>query len=342
MPGFTVQRSGFTRVPELYYSIVQDLIANGFDLVYPASMPAAPVSGTPYAPFKATLYATAALDPFNATEPWAIHFNANASQKGDVFVSTPLQLPADGTVAQVSDTASGNALPDQGTNAPLYSGMLNTAGIVPTGPTTDLPGTFFISRANRMTPAGTENNYPMSYRITTASTGVVVFVWEDASDTTGLNFEYFCVQRPVDHVTGSATSPATAHNPMFCVFGMNGKNYRFTVRENDVFKPTLPTDAASSTPDSNAIMNGVQQVAITENNQYVITFPNGLNTQRYAYTTELDLIAYTSADVVSAYTDVPITVYGEGSPRTYKAMCANGANNTGMRILMLTAGGPMA
>jgi hypothetical protein len=64
--------------------------------------------------------------------------------------------------------------------------------------------------------------------------------------------------------------------------------------------------------------------------------PNRLNTQRYAYTDELDLIGYTSADVISQDSDVPVTVYGESSPRKYKAMKTSGPNNTGFRILVLT------
>ena len=80
--------------------------------------------------------------------------------------------------------------------------------------------------------------------------------------------------------------PATILGPVSAV-------YKFVVREVDVEKPTLPADATASNADSNAIINSKQQVAITEANQYVITFPNGLNTQRYAYTEELDLIAYT-------------------------------------------------
>lgn len=93
------------------------------------------------------------------------------------------------------------------------------------------------------------------------------------------------------------------------------------------------------TVDYAAVINARQQVAITENNKYVITFPNGFNTARYAYTHELDLIAYTSADVISADTEVSITVYGEATPRVYKAIQSNGPNNTGMRILVLKSGG---
>jgi hypothetical protein len=92
------------------------------------------------------------------------------------------------------------------------------------------------------------------------------------------------------------------------------------------------------TEDSRAIINPMNQVAITEDNKYVITFPNGLNTPRFAYTHELDIIATTSADVVSQWSEVPLTVYGETAPRVYKSMCANGPNNTGLRIMMLQEG----
>lgn len=136
---------------------------------------------------------------------------------------------------------------------------------------------------------------------------------------------------------------------------------RFVVRESDITVPypgpkyvkdafgsdydyaeggfNFGVSATEHTVDYNAVMNNKQQVAITENNKYVITFPNGFNTSRYAYTHELDMIAYTSADVISAGTEVSITVYGEPSPRVYRAMPANGPNNTGMRMLVLVSGG---
>ena len=54
------------------------------------------------------------------------------------------------------------------------------------------------------------------------------------------------------------------------------------------------------------------------------------------------MIGITSADVVSQYSSVPLTVYGESSARTYKALHANGAGNTGMRVLVLQQGGGIA
>jgi hypothetical protein len=136
---------------------------------------------------------------------------------------------------------------------------------------------------------------------------------------------------------------------------------RFIVREEDVLAP-YPTHsftknafgtnldyatggfpfgvpADKHTVDYNAVINTKQQVSISEDNKYVITFPNGLNTARYSYTHEMDMIAYTSADVISDGSEVSITVYGEATPRKYVAISANGPNNTGMRILVLKSGG---
>lgn len=116
--------------------------------------------------------------------------------------------------------------------------------------------------------------------------------------------------------------------------------YKFVVSEADVFVPSPSVRADVDRTDSSAIINTQQQVAISTGNQYLVTIPNRLNTQRYAYTDELDLIGYTSADVISQDSDVPVTVYGEASPRVYKAMKASGANNVGFRILSLISIAP--
>lgn len=120
--------------------------------------------------------------------------------------------------------------------------------------------------------------------------------------------------------------------------------YRMTVRERDVNRPTVPVLATIDTPDNKAIINGRQQVAITEGNQYVISFINGFNTARYMYKEEMDMLTYTSADVLSMWSDVSLTPYKDAAngnaPITmkYKAMHANLPNNAGMRILLLIDG----
>ena len=350
----SVQRSGFTRIPELFYAIIQDLASNGFDMVFPATIPAAPLPGTDYAPFKVTLLASPLTDPLSATQPWSIQFDAKAVQYGDVYIATPLQLPSDGTVAKNEKiTQNDEALP---------VGMLNTTGKMPdVDLTEDQTNSHFVYRSHRIKDKSTAEAYPMSYRLSITERGIALVIWEDASDNQGTRHSWMCVQRPVDRLTGAPL--IVGHCPLVAVFGMNVsvpatgpailenpvipvhlsiQPYKFIVRENDVLRPTIPVQADQDTEDSHAIMNSINQVAITENNRYVISFPNGLNTPRYAYTEEIDMIAYTSADVVSAYTDVPITVYGEGAARTYAAMQANLPFNTGMRLLLLKVGGGIA
>ena len=99
----------------------------------------------------------------------------------------------------------------------------------------------------------------------------------------------------------------------------------------------VPADQHST--DYAAVINTKQQVSISENNRYIINFPNGMNTSRYSYTHEMDLIAYASADVVGDGTEVAVSVYGEPEPRIYVGGKSNGPNNTGVRILFLKSGG---
>lgn len=140
---------------------------------------------------------------------------------------------------------------------------------------------------------------------------------------------------------------------------------KFTVREKDVLKPTYPEDATVNTPDSNAWVNEVQQQtrveyrasAETANSgsfvlagaKYVILYPNRLNTKRFRYQHDIDLVAYTSADVIAPQLTIKVNVYNEGAKdaggkvipdqaryRKYTALTPNNSYNTNMTVLMLT------
>lgn len=337
MATFSVQRNGFTRVPEMFYAMVKDLVDHGFALKFPSSPLQAPVAGSEYAKFKATLEATAATDPLTAEQPWRIQFDCltmTGDQVGDIYIASPLQLPNDGTTALL-DTSDGS------TNAvKIPAGMLNSMATLPPSHNgiTDYSEYHFIYRAHRVIDKATSLSYPMSYRISITDHGVAIYVWEDATDEDTIpRVSWFVAQRPVNHLSGVPL--VTGMAPMFCLYGLKDRLSKFVIREKDILKPSLTVPADEDTEDSAAIINSKRQVSITENNRYVMTFPNGLNTSRYMYTEELDMLAYTSADVVAQYSDVPITAYGEATARKYKAMSANGPFNTGMRILMITEGG---
>lgn len=333
MAGFTTQKGGFTSVTDIFLSIATDMVANGFALKFPTTLPQAPVAPASTPLFKATMEFTES----GINMPWRIQLDASVKNIGSINVATSLQLPNDGTTAVLIDP--------KGTKAPYPVGMVNAKGTLPllsADPTNvDFGQYYFVYRDGaQSTPVGAAA-YPLSYRLTVTDRGVALAVWEDAGDADVVPaVSWLVVQRPVDHLTGVTFT--TGHAPVFAVFGMSASTGKFVVREDDVFKPTVSVSASANSEDSRAILNVANQVSITEDNRYVITFPNGLNTPRYQYTQELDMMAYTSADVVSEFTNVPLTVYGETAPRVYKALRSLGGNSTGMRLLFLTNGGGAA
>lgn len=194
----------------------------------------------------------------------------------------------------------------------------------------------FINRGRRVLSSG--NAAPLSYRLAITPRGFWLGVWEDATTAeVATFFNWMLVQRPVDRNTGQVLTTGKA--PVFCVNSIGNLIWQFTVREQDIFRPGKRRPADTDIEDSECIINTYNQVSLSEDGKYIVTFPSRLNTSRYRYPHELDMIGITSADVVSQFTDVPLTVYGESSARTYKALHANTSSNTGMRILVLQQGG---
>lgn len=311
--GTSVERHGFTNCIDLMRSLVADLITGGMTLIYPTS------TFNPLSDKKVVLEAGTTVDSLQPTQAWRIYIEAVDEFKIQVNVATPTQLTSTGNVPLMSQ--------GMGSVTNETVGFLGQPGGTPT---------YWISRDKDKIDATNEASYPMSYRMATSDHGIAIFVWYDATDNRGNKFSWICVQRSVDPQTG--TPYVTGKSPVYCVFGYAGLIKKFIVREADVLKPSPAVDATVNSEDSKAIINVENQVCITEDNKYIITFPNGLNTPRCAYTHELDMIATTSADVISQWADVPLTVYSEQNPRMYKAMSASGANNTGMRLLMIEQG----
>lgn len=316
--GISIERTGFVSCKDMTEQLITDMKDNGFTLVFPSTF----VPGT----YKAVLEANSTVDPLNQgadPQPWRVFIHADSDFKIQMNVATPLQIKDDGTVSILSQADGGG-----------------TAGVIGDDSNPNpVPANYFVERTNSgqdITTLAIAQSYPMSYRLTITDRGFGIFVWTQASDIQGNKFSWVVVQRPVDHLTGATLVAGKA--PVFCVYSAGNIIRKFVVREADIQKPTKSVTAVSNTEDSNAIINDVKMVSINEASKYVVRFPNGLNTQRYAYTEELDLIGYTSADVVSEWSQVPIRPYGEAVDRVYKALKANGVNNTGMRIALLMTG----
>jgi hypothetical protein len=117
--------------------------------------------------------------------------------------------------------------------------------------------------------------------------------------------------------------------------------WRFVVREFDILKPQdVHKFATRHQIDSNAVINPLEQLAITDENRFVITFPTGLTTQRFMYPKEeMDLICFSSAEVVAESSNIPMTtyLYDGTNPdlRRYQGMRSTAAFGNGMRIMVL-------
>lgn len=333
----TIHRNGYSSVKELMTDLVGALASNGFNQVFPTSV--YPGEGT------VILQPTSEVDPlYDPSAPavngnsWRLAFTVNA-ERVNANAATALQLMDDGTLAK-SAWASEPKMPGEIEDWIDRSDFLGMAGQV----------------------------YPMSFLISISDHGVFIAVWDEGFDEyqnesaiISPAFRWILVQRPVDHLDGSVYLNGQA--PVFCVYTkheltyvpcLSGepqttliindqsfkqaraqKHYKFTVREADIYRPSLTRPADENREDSAAILNSCHQVSISEDNRYVITIPKGLNSTRYAYTQELDMMAFTSSDVLGQGSELELDVYG--TKYTYMALVANRVKNTGMRVFVRTA-----
>lgn len=208
---------------------------------------------------------------------------------------------------------------------------------------------------------------PFTYSLAISDHGIALQIRIEGQDDAGCRQAWVVIQRAIN---SDGTIVKTGKAPLFCMFSVNGGGsptndrplniapstitglntnlaysiQRFTVRESDVNAPTQPVNAAVHSADATAVINPLQQVAFSENNQFDFRLPQGFNTQRYSYPYEMDMVGYASADVISNGTEIQTQVYGETEGdqpklRKYKALSANSPKNTGMRLFILTEGG---
>lgn len=267
------------------------------------------------------------VNPKHATQPWRMLVDVSGAIGGAGQIKIAIANPE-----QISNAGATSTFPGAiDTNGARVMGQLGKAWSNPSSALGDV----FVNRniTNQTFDAGTT----ISYVLTATARGIAFFIWDEGSDASP-KFSWFLVQSAVNKDTGAARVDNLS--PIFCVYCCDAQPpKKFVVSESDVFRPTLSKPADEDDIDSAAILNSKQQVAIAIGNKYLVTFPNRLNTDRYAYTDELDMIAYTSADVISEDSEIPVRPYGEATDRVYRAFKANGANNTGMRLLLLVQGG---
>ena len=303
---------------------------------------------------------------FGEPQPWRVAFEAVSnktnpsagSQTLNVYAATSLQLTDTGKIADIWNVG-GTAIVDR-------AGMM---GNKPTGtagaPNTANPDEGFLNREKRV---GTNPEvYPLNYQLTLTDRGMFFGLWEGtwsviqktkARSTSDKDayFNWFVIQRPVNRYTGAPLTVGRC--PVFCINSVGYKYWKFVVREEDVLHPQqgdpdnkrdyinatgaivqestpyrIPAD--SHTQDSYAILNTTNQISLTEDSKYLISFVHNLTSPRFRYSEEIDMIGQTSADVCMAGNDLSITSYNESGPRIYRALPSNNPYNTGLRVVAL-------
>lgn len=196
---------------------------------------------------------------------------------------------------------------------------------------------------------------PLTYELTMAKRGIFFGIWDLYSETSGTKFNWVVVQRSVDRASGTIrgrvktkelgtdtytnaveaflSNTANSVAPVWCVNAVNSKYYKFNPREKDLGGPSIRTSATDNTEDSTSIINPFDQQSLTDDSKYVITFLSNLNTNRFKYPDELDLVGTVSADVIGSGTEATVTVYGEPIDRVYRALPPNSPFGTGMRLV---------
>jgi hypothetical protein len=181
---------------------------------------------------------------------------------------------------------------------------------------------------------------PISYRMVLTDHGLFLGCWGPDPEENGRGFSWLLVQRPVDKKTGVVRGLPIDNNrpgnrPLFCVNSVNGQYWKFVVREHDNPVPSARKDATENTGDSGAVINPYQQQSLTENGEYVITFLNNLNSSRFKYADELDMLGTVSSDVVGGGSEIEVNVYSEADKRKYHALWSSGSFGTKMRIMVV-------
>lgn len=135
---------------------------------------------------------------------------------------------------------------------------------------------------------------------------------------------YLTTQTP-DWVADSPTFMSTS-------IGNNGADYEL-MRTNISDTRELLGNVLHRFPDR------WQGPVTRDTGEYVLLFPFGICSERYAYTDEIDLIAVSKANAYQASQQVPVSVYTE--TRTYLAGSSNNnqvGNNSGIRVFIYIAG----
>lgn len=310
-----INKGNFIGTEPLARELVKDLAANGFTVKAVDGAETTQIADTAT---KFVLFADVAVDTQAVEQPWAIVIEAsNVGRFLDVHILPQLQIDETWNPAKRSGNSTVGKLSVGGLDSNRFADMAKWG----------------------MSGQADLSVFPLAFDLVITDHGIAFSMNAEGHDNKGTAHSWFVCQRGVTE----GETAVGEKSPLFCVFSnaggqqgnpddlINDSILRYTVIEKDIKSATVPISAVVPSPDGMPIINSLQQVMLGEGNVAIVLFPQLINTHRYVYFTTLDLLGYTSADVISASSEVDLKPGAKLT--TYRGMNANGSDNRGMRIL---------
>ena len=325
-------QSGLTSLNSVLKFIAQSLVSVGFTV---DSVDGNPATSLPTDYASATLKATTSVDPYAVTQPWSIGISSSVNTL-DVAV-----LPTSNFV-NYGPPVVGTAKDDEQKDTDILLGSLSRNGYK-SNHFIDLEKSWKLVK-DLMNDAGEPHvdgeAYPMTVYVASTNHGIAICVCAESVTNLGTAFSWFVAQRPVSNLGAVLET-----SPVICVFssggGVDGDPdvldvdgiQMFTAIEADIGAATFHKSAVAFGPDSVPVINPLQQVALTRENKVLVYVAQSYNTARHVFPMQLDMLAYTSADVMSAGSQQSIKFPFSATQVPYLALNANGKDQRGMRVL---------
>lgn len=359
-----------TTTDSLTYHLFRDLVAGGFEVVETDTSGGLQADTT-----KVIFRPGTTVDPIaaNQDERWHIYFETTT---GSARMPNPTSTPP-GALVSLENTGLSYKVGSRTQLADIATASASTLHSYPIV----LPDFMRYLTSEQAALGGITNTYPrlsiktpMSYQLTVVERGFALGIWTQVFTEDYYHMGVVCVQRGVG-CDGNMIS--TGQKPLYMVTNVApstanlGDGIPGGPKNNWFYQIPREVDTASaypfwiSNPQAGTVNNAIIQDTMisdpnesmgrvlnyfpvrwftpvtTDTGEYVLVFPFGMCTSRFAFSDEIDLIAVSKADAYQSSQVVPINVYGE--ERFYTAYNSNnqssGVNgNGGTRIFMYTKG----
>lgn len=344
-------------------ALINDMTTNGFTLVESDNTIMDIANRLIFKP-------STAIDPCWETDPWYVGLTVWSGGARLGTTSNPIEYPYTGLAISVIPTNPGQT---------PFIADFNKYTWYPLLPATVGGGGPYVGNNNTATYTGPRiyNSRPYSYNLTIVNRGFAVNVYDQLETESMMNQGVFVVQRgvgcggsinlegkrPLYMVTnimplnfqlgaGAVPSAYAGPSPLWfhqiirekdTILSKPGFQYIGTALTEEFSRRLVPSSISDGQERTGVILNRFpnrwRTPVTTDNGEYIMIFPYGICTNRFAYADEIDLIAVSKADAYQSGQIVPLNVYGQD--REYTAFGSNNVQaeySNAVRVFLLTNG----